>query len=470
MKSKWFIRIGTTAAAVCLAAASLAGCGSKTESSSGSGQPEEKKYDLGGRTVTLASWGSLAPNENDPNYANQVALVEEIEAKYHCKLDYYTTNDYHTYTSAILTTALSGNIIADAFWGHFQNIVPQWANNNLVAPIDDYFDFSLDMWNKNETDAWTLNGKHYGITNWIDNPGHMILFNKKIVSDNNITPESLYKLQADGEWTWDKLSEFAIKCTRDTDNDGETDTWGFGSYGTSPFSPEPFIYSNGSSPVLLSQDLKYTYNLEDPKVVEAMEFGHKLVYQDKVCDMSSKDWGYWEALWKRGRIAFYEAPSWVWSPYYDVFEEAGLEYGILFIPKGPQATDYVNAQSGMAGIFMQPGVQDKEAIAALITDFEKPQSWKTNYDVTRSFQNRVFDDESLNTISQVKNCSVSLKGEVATWFRDNVLWSDWGIKDNIPAKTFIAQQKAPSQAAMDAIWNSELTVPTTAPESEEATE
>ena len=39
MKSKWFIRIGTTAAAVCLAAASLAGCGSKTESSSGSGQP-----------------------------------------------------------------------------------------------------------------------------------------------------------------------------------------------------------------------------------------------------------------------------------------------------------------------------------------------------------------------------------------------------------------------------------------------
>ena len=94
--------------------------------------------------------------------------------------------------------------------------------------------------------------------------------------------------------------------------------------------------------------------------------------------------------------------------YYDVFEEAGLEYGILFIPKGPQATDYVNAQSGMAGIFMQPGVQDKEAIAALITDFEKPQSWKTNYDVTRSFQNRVFDDESLNTISQVKNCSVKM--------------------------------------------------------------
>ena len=65
---------------------------------------------------------------------------------------------------------------------------------------------------------------------------------------------------------------------------------------------------------------------------------------------------------------------------------------------------------------------------------------------------------------------VTLKGEVATWFRDNVLWSDWGIKDNIPAKTFIAQQKAPSQAAMDAIWNSELTVPTTAPESEEAAE
>ncbi len=449
---------GGLAAAVLLAA--CAGCGGgKKSPADGGGDKAEAKYDLGGRTVTLGSWGSLAPDDSDPHYAEWMDLIGGIEEKYNCKLDFYTTNDFHTYNTAILTTALSGDIIADAFWAHFQTMVPRWVNQDLVAPLDDYFDFSLDMWNANENDTWKMNGKHYGITNWIDEPGHMILFNKKIVSDNNISPESLYKLQNDGSWTWDKLSEYAIKCTRDTNNDGTIDTWGFGSYSASPYTAEPFIYANGSAPVTLTEDFKYTYNLEDPRVVEAMEFGHKLCYEDKVCDMSSTDVGYWEALWKRGKIAFYEAPSWAWAPYYDIFAEAGIEYGILYLPKGPQADDYVNPESAMGGIFMQPAVKDKEAIAAIVTEFEAPQPWKTNYDLRAKHEGRVFDDESLETIVGVKDRSVTLKGEVATWFRDHVLWSDWGIKSNTPVMTFIAQNKAPSQAAMDEIWNAKLTIP-----------
>ena len=451
MKNLIFIKGISLILTVALLTAVMSGCnnGNSSDSLPLSGSA----YDLGGRVVTLASWGDMRSQEGSPEYAQKAALIEELEERYNCKLDFYYTGDYNTYMEAILTTAMSGELIGDVFQGDFDKIVPQWIKNNIVVPIDDYFDFSAEQWNQTENDAWLYEGKHYGITSWIEEPGYMLLFNKNIVEENNISAESLYELQADGAWTWDKLEEYAIKCTRDTNNDGVNDTWGLGAYAHSPFATEAFIYSNGVSPVVRSDDFKYTYNLENPAVIEAMEFGRKLVYQDKVADMSSVEWGYWEALWKRGRIAFYVVPRWVWDSYHEAFEEAGMEYGVLFVPKGPNAEDYVTLANSYAGFFMQPDVEDKEAVGALLSDFLADYSWRKDRDLEYLYQSFVFDDESMETIKMCEGRTVSSKGGNISYFKSNVLWTDWGINQNIPTETFIATHKQPSQAAMDELWS-----------------
>lgn len=437
--------------ALALTAAGCGGGGGKSETPTGS-KGEEKTYDLGGRTIHIASWGDATPQETDPHYAEKMSKIEEIEKKYNCKLDFSAVagaEDYMTYMQTTLSLAMSGEKIADAFVMDTDRALSMFAANDLIVPIDDYIDFATlekEGFTK-ENEAWVKDGKHYFITDWLDEPGHMILFNKKIVSDNNISPESLYKLQKDGDWTWDKLSEYAIKCTKDTNNDGVNDTWGFGAYSGSPYTAEPFIYSNGTSPVKISDDYKYTYNLEDPACMAAIEFGHKLCYDDKVCDLSVKDWGYWEALWLRGRVAFYEAPRWEWQQCYDAFSEAGLEYGILFVPKGPNAKDYVASNSIYAGYCMQPMVEDKEAVGAVLTDWMRFSRSLTNLE--DKYQSLVFDDESMETIKMCEGRVVSIKGGVVEEFRNKVLWSDWGILSNTPAQTFVAQWKAPSQALMD---------------------
>ncbi len=411
---------------------------------------EEKTYDLGGRDVTIAHWFDMTPKETSVTYLESMQLIETINRKYNCNLKFVYTGDWHSYMSIINIQAMSGEKIADAFWTGYSQTIPKWIDNGLVVPLDDYFDFDDPMWNQSANDQWMMNGQHYGITNWDDALGHVILFNKRICAENGITDEYLYDLQANGEWTWEKLRELAIKCTRDTNNDGAIDVYGFGSYGTCPTCPEAFVYANGASPVSVDENFHYSYNLDDPKVVEAIQFCYDLYWVDQVCYMGSTAWGSWEGLWRMGKTAFYSVASWNLMDYFEDLEDD--EFGILLIPKGPSAEDYVNAQSCPSGIFMQPMVEDKEAIAAIVTEFMAPYDWRLDNDVVSQWEPYVFDDESLDTIEMINGRTVSILGEVSTYFRDEVLWNDWGIKNGINPRTYVETMKSSCQASFDELW------------------
>ncbi len=423
---------------------------------------DEPAYDLGGRDVTIAYWFDMNPNENSDTYAEEMELLEHINEKYNCNLQFVFTGDWHSYMSVINVQATSGEKIADMFWAGYGTMVPLWVNSNLVVPLDDYFDFSDSCWNPGINDEWMMNGKHYGITTWDDALGHVILFNKRICAENGITDQMLYELQANGEWTWDKLRELAIKCTKDTDNDGAVDVYGFGSYGTCPTCPEAFVYANGASPVSVDENYHYAYNLDDPRVIEAIQFCYDLYWTDQVCYMGSQAWGSWEGMWRMGKTAFYSVASWNMYDYFEDLEDD--EIGILMIPKGPSAEDYVNAQSCPSGMFMQPMVEDKEAIAAIVTEWFADYDWRTPNDVASQWENYVFDDESLETIEMINGRTVSILGEVSTFFRDNVLWNDWGIKQGISPRSYVETMKASCQASFDELWKT--TIEQTAPQAE----
>ena len=445
--------IGLALAALMLISV-MPSCSSGADGKSASGK--EKKYDLGGRTVAIAGWGDLNPQKSSSTYAQEMQLIDDIQKKYNCKLTFSSTSDWHTYMSLIQVTALSGEKIADAFWANYPSIVPQWVNTDLIAPLDSYFDLSDTVtWNKSTNDEWAYQGKHYGITNWRDALGHVILFNKRVGAENGITDASLYDLQKKGQWTWDKLRELALKCTKDTNNDGQNDVFGFGAYGTSPADPEPFVYSNGASPVKVDSNFHYTYNLNDPKVIAAIQFCYDLVWTDKVCYTGSTDWGTWEGLWKMGKTAFFSVASWNMNSYKDDLDD---EIGVMMTPKGPSAKDYVNAQSAPAGIFMQPMVKDKDAIGALLTDYYKSYDWKQKTDAATQWTNWVSDQGSLDSINMVNGRTVSLMGEASTYFRDNVLWSDWGIKSQTNPRSFVESMQAACQQSFDDLISKKLSL------------
>ncbi|MBE5786041.1 MAG: extracellular solute-binding protein [Clostridiales bacterium] len=408
---------------------------------------EEKKYDLGGRVVTLGHYNDLTPNENSPTYVEQMELIESIEEKYNCTIEFISTGDWHAWDATIKTMAMSGEKVADAFAHTIDYIIPTWSYAELLAPLDEYFDMADPMWNQLIMDTWSMNGKHYTVsTNKHGYLGTCILFNKRICAENGITDEYLYELQRNHEWTWDKLLELARKCTRDKNNDGQMDTWGFGAYGPSPIITESFVYANNATCVRMRDDMTYEYSLNDPAAIEAIEFCRQLVNENGVVYTGSWDWGTWEKLWNRGKVAFYQSFSWEVGNY--VFNLEDDEFGVLLIPMGPQADGYVNAENVPDGWFIQECVEDKEAIAAILYDYLYPYDWKDEVEPYMSFENIVFDDESLEAFDLIDVPTFAL-GEAATWYRNNILWGDFGVNSNVSGRVFAETNASPAQAAFD---------------------
>lgn len=409
---------------------------------------EEKQYDLGGRTVTIGSYRVLEPSENSYTYAEEMALIESIEKKYNCKLAFNSAGgDFHSWDATVKSMALSGEPIADVFCHVADYILPTWIYADLVEPIGKYLDTSDPIWNREVMDAFQYNGQDYMVSQGADAPGVLILFNKRICAEYGITDEYLYDLQANGEWTWDKLLEVAAKCTQDTNNDGKTDIWGFGAYGGAPVIAESFVYANGGTCVEVDEQLRYHYSLNTPEAIEAIEWCRALVNDSGVCFFDDWSWGAGEKLWNRGKIAFYQVFSWLVKDYVPNLEED--EFGILLVPKGPRAEDYVNAENVPDGWFIPKGVENPEAIAAILVDFLYPYEWREVYDPVESFENIVFDDRSLEALEMIDGRTVMAMGENATWFRDNVLWYDFGVMSNTPGRVFAETYEAPSQASFD---------------------
>ena len=440
----------------------LTACAGKKDNGGNGGKDSgvEQKYDLKGRVVTIGTWNNEAPDESSANYQKKLEVWTNIEKAYNCKLESLPASDFNSWCRTITTKALANEKIADVLLAPFERIVPQWVNSELVVPIDDYFDFSADYWNQVSNEQWKMNGKHYGISDWHIALGYVILFNKRICAENGITEDQLYEWQEKGEWTWDKFLDVTKKTTK-MNSDGRVKSWGFGSSDAYPVSVEPFIYSNGTTPVKINEEFKYTYNLDDPAAIEAIDFCNSLVYEDKVVYPNFDGASTWQNLWERGKIAFFQVPIWQLARQYNAMEDD--PYGMLLMPKGPKADDYVNAYSSTSGFFMQPMVEDKKIIGELISDYCKGnvEYYRENNpkeEPAVDIEHYLFDKGSMKTANMAVGRSIELIGGGAAWFRDNVLWTSWGIKEKMPARTFVETKRAPSQKAFDDLWNGKPTV------------
>ena len=109
----------------------------------------------------------------------------------------------------------------------------------------DAFDFENDpKWSKESIEYYTINGAIYGARPSDNEPGDYLLWNKRLFQEAGLDPDLPYKLQAEGKWDWEHFEELCQKLTKDIDNDGITDIYGFG--GNDGTIMNMGIYSNGA--------------------------------------------------------------------------------------------------------------------------------------------------------------------------------------------------------------------------------
>ena len=317
------------AAALCalLAAGWLAGCSTET----GGGESRLEDTTINGEEAKDLKYirpGQNADNENDP----VIRAIRAYENLYGVKVDVIAA-DYDTWTTKVLAASTSGSPI-DVIYGSVSEY-PLFAMKGYTQPIEEYVDLSADYLNASAAEAFfSFQGKVYCAAGSTVAPLVMYYNKDMLEAEGMDDPIDLYNA---GEWTFDNFRKMCKALTTDTDGDGNTDRWGLCCW-----YPWAFLGANHTALCTITEEGKYQLNLDDPAVVETLEFVQDAYYTSK-----------WRGLdgdniytsFYQGRNAFLNEYSWSETSNIIPAKESGqfdFEYGVAPMPTGPNNTEGVS--------------------------------------------------------------------------------------------------------------------------------
>jgi multiple sugar transport system permease protein len=141
-------------------------------------------------------------------------------------------------------------------------------------------------------------------------------------------------------WTWEDYRNAALKLTHDLDGDGITDEFG-ASFAQWQEGYYCWIYQNGGR-VLDSEGKVATFN--DSKVVEAIDFVHRLTREDKVIPTDvNKPKQSGMGLFEAGRMGMNGPTGSFYIPTYRTYEK--VDWDIASVPAGPSGKGTMVAPS-----------------------------------------------------------------------------------------------------------------------------
>ena len=238
-------------------ALSMAACGSDnagtssesqsssvTESSSASTGTETNNTSTEKRVIKIGTWydhyydSTNADIYDDPSVSDEELaqkhfdVVKEVEDKYNVEIQFVNLT-YDGIQESINTSILAGHPDVDIYEVDLSFGIPA-ALNGFATNLQDVLPADNDLFHDQVVFSQVDIGKNDGVYLFQSNSGEMLLantymlaYNKQMLDEVGLEdPNALYER---GEWTWDKWREYMLALTRDTDGDGVTDVYGYGS-------------------------------------------------------------------------------------------------------------------------------------------------------------------------------------------------------------------------------------------------
>lgn len=280
-------------------------------------------------------------------------ILSEVEELCNVKISFSPANaDY----AALSASVISGVKFADIVRVRQSTWIPL-AVNNMLYPLetDGMKQAGLDVGDSDcfyqpytrltflhqggESHCWgvDMSGKYEQMAF-----GHTYAFNKDILAAVGYSPESMFSLVYNYNWTYDKMIEIATEATQDTNNDGVTDIWGI-----ALDCDGNEIWSNDTGPIIYDSDVKkWKANCNDQKIITALTYMAALNANGKLSPPLTGEATLGRvarrALFYSGKAAF----AGLYGPNYGYDGvDAGTaimddEVGLLPIPRGPDTQHY----------------------------------------------------------------------------------------------------------------------------------
>ncbi len=327
------------------------------------------KYDFGGRTVVIAGQNMEPPREGSPNYDSWKA----VEEKFNVKIEFRFLDQDQT-LDTIMAAVLAGDPTIDIVQTNTTSYAPLVARGALhpigdLVPDEVWAEYPEPLQGRHGfKESRSIHGQCYALPMSFGDyiSVHVVAWNKDMFEREGLP--SLYDLVESGEWTWEKMREIAAALTADTDGDGQIDRFGVG--GMFP-NHSPW---NTLMPVLATNDVQLT-RVDGDKVVFDLDAGGKAsavleyVRQMTVFDKSADPAGWNHSQFHNEKVGMYVVPLWAT----DGLASETFSFGVVPLPKGPDASDYTMAVGIVSQVcFPVSSDEDTEALIALWNAYNQP--------------------------------------------------------------------------------------------------
>lgn len=202
--------------------------------------------DFGGETVRVLSRSAdydtriefLAQDSSgdvveDAVYRRNLQVMERLNLTMEVIEVNETRHESSGVNQMIRKSVTAGSDDYDLAGNHMSGITQQITNHYFTdLQTLNYLDLSQPWWNRSYVDSVTIDGKTYmcsgELAQSIISGTYVLFFNKNLWSGS--FDDDLYDIVLNGNWTWDRFSEFCKGFYKDLNGDGkadEHDLWGY---------------------------------------------------------------------------------------------------------------------------------------------------------------------------------------------------------------------------------------------------
>ncbi|OBR66167.1 ABC transporter substrate-binding protein [Paenibacillus oryzae] len=395
----------------------------------------EMDFDMGGKTIKIASWWDMTIGENNPDDIQKKKNLEALMEKHNFKVEYVAI-DFGEYRDKVTASLLAGEPVGDIVRLGKNYTVPTLVKQDLLWPIDEYTKNSR-AFSQDATAAFSYNGKGYGFSETRGNLIMGIFYNRTLMNQLGLKP--LQEYVNEDNWNWDTFIQVAKEANKDTNNDGKLDNWGLANSGLLLQS----LFSNNTS--LTKGDKQ---NLEDPATVESLNFVSRLATEQVARPTEGGDWTEPSQFFRQGNTLMYAGADYEISgiqtdmPDYDI--------GFVPFPKGPNATTYHSVEADFQALAIPKSVSNPEQLMYIwekINDIDSVYDYPNQSGLETAFSN---EDDITNARTVADHLIVLDHGT----FPNLDYWAFNGeLVNGTSVSTVIETYKTAFQAAIDEVYN-----------------
>lgn len=211
----------------------------------------------------------------------------------------------------------------------FSTLADNGTLQNLHQMMEQDETFSTDVYYETSLMEGNLNDTFYALP--YESVPNLMFVNKTLLEQEHIE-------LPDNDWTWDDFYTICKAVTKDVDEDGVLDRFGY--YG---YTWEDAVYSNGAK---IYEEESNAVTLDDERIIEATSFMRKLVslHSEKVTS----------EMFDKGQVVFCPmnySDYRTYMPYpWRVKKYSNFEWDCITMPKGPQGGNTSSIDTLMLGM------------------------------------------------------------------------------------------------------------------------